>query len=118
MQRAFKRADVELRNELRVGLRRAAEPVRTSAEQLAVSSIRNIGVPWSRMRVGVTQTSVYVAPRQRGVKARGGPKRRPNLFDLLLGRSLEPALAQNIGKVEAELEHVIDTVGRRFSDGA
>lgn len=113
LQRAFRRADVDLRKELRVGLRAAAEPVKTSAEQLALSQISHMTIPWSKMRVGVTQREVYVAPKNRGIKARGNdPRRRPNLFDLLLGRSLEPALAQNIGKVEAELEHVLDVVGR------
>lgn len=115
LQRAFRRADPLLRKELRVGLRKAAEPVRSSAEQLALSQIPRMTVPWSRMRVGVTQREVYVAPRQRGLKTRGpDPRRRPNLFDLLMGRSLEPALAQNIGGVERELEHVLDVVGHEW----
>lgn len=115
LQRAFRRADRELRLELRRGLRRAAEPVRTTAEGLAVSEIRRMTLPWSRMRVGVTTNSVYVAPRQRGIKGRGrDPRRRPNLFDLIMGRSLEPALAQNMGQVEAELEQVLDTVGQAW----
>lgn len=112
LQKAFRRADADLRKELRAGLRRAAEPVKTSAEQLALERISHMTIPWSKMRVGVTQREVYVAPKQRGIKARGDdPRRRRNLFDLLLGKSLEPALAQNIGKVEAELEHVLDVVG-------
>jgi hypothetical protein len=115
LQRAFRRADPVLRKELRAGLRLAAEPVKTSAEQLALSEISHMTIPWSKMRVGVTQREVYVAPRQRGIKARGDdPRRRRNLFDLLLGKSLEPALAQHLGDVELELEHVIDSVGRAW----
>lgn len=111
LQRAFKRADGTLQKDFRASLRVAAEPVRASAETLAVENIRRIGVPWSRMRVGVTQREVYVAPRQRGQKGKDRRLRRPNLFDLLMGRALEPALDQNIGKVEVAMERLLDTVG-------
>jgi len=117
LQRAFKRADGTLQKDFRTSLRVAAEPVRASAEQLAVEKIRRIGVPWSRMRVGITQREVYVAPVKRGQKGRDQRLRRPNLFDLLMGRSLEPALDQNIGKVEANVEKVLETVGRDWETG-
>lgn len=118
LQRAFKAADVTLQKDLRAGLRAAAEPVRASAEQLAVENITRIGIPWSRMRVGVTTRDVYVAPRKRGLKTRGDdPRRRPNLFDLILGRALEPALDRNVGQVEAGLERVLDTVGSAWEQG-
>jgi hypothetical protein len=111
LQRAFKRADAALQKDLRTGLRLAAEPVRSAAESLALENIRRIGVPWSRMRIGVTQKTVYVAPRERGQKGRDRRLKRPNLFDLLMGRSLQPALDQNISRVEASMETVLDTVG-------
>jgi hypothetical protein len=117
LQRAFKAADKTLQKDLRSGLRAAAEPVRASAETLAVEKITRIGVPWSRMRVGVTQREVYVAPRQRGQKGKDQRLRRPNLFDLLMGRALEPALDQNIDKVEAALEGVLGSVGRSWETG-
>lgn len=118
LQRAFKHADKVLSTELRDGLKEAAEPVRQAAEELAVANITRIGVPWSRMRVGVTQKTVYVAPRQRGTKGRGDdPRRRPNLFGLMMGRSLEPALDRNVGQVEARLERLLDTVGRAWETG-
>ena len=117
LQRAFKCADGTLQKDFRASLRAAAEPVRASAESLAVEKIRRIGVPWSRMRVGVTQREVYVAPVKRGQKGRDQRLRRPNLFDLLMGRALEPALDRNIGKVEANVEKVLETVGRDWETG-
>lgn len=117
LQRAFKAADATLQKNLREGLRAAAEPVRASAETLAVEKIARIGVPWSRMRVGVTQREVYVAPRQRGQKGRDQRLRRPNLFDLLMGRALQPALDQNIAKVERQLERLLDAVGSSWERG-
>ena len=110
--RAFSVADKILTRELKDALREAAEPVRSEAEILAVGRIPRIGISWSRMRVGVTAHSVYIAPRQRG--ARGGARRRPNLASLLLGRSMEPALEHNIGQVEDELEDMLATVGRAW----
>lgn len=115
MQRVLKVAPRDLRLEMRRELRGVAEPVRLDAERLARSRITRIGVPWSQMRVGVTQRLVYVAPRQRGVKARGDRRyRRPNLADLLMGRAMEPALAENEGRIVNRLEHVLDIVGREW----
>lgn len=110
LQRAFKVADKSLERELRAGLRRAAEPVRVDAEALAASSIRRITLPWSRMRVGVTTRSVYVAPRQKG--ARHGARRRSSFAGLLLDRSMLPALRRNEPRVAAELDNVLATVGK------
>ncbi len=85
------------------------------AERLAVSGIRRIGIPWSRMRVGVTAHSVYVAPRKRGLKTRGSdPRRRPNLAGLLMGESLLPALQQNESRVASQVGHLLDEVGREW----
>jgi hypothetical protein len=61
------------------------------------------------MRVGVTQSLVYVAPRQRGKKTTASQK-RPNLKNLLLDRALEPALEQNIHGVTGEVEHMLNGV--------
>lgn len=110
LSRAFALADKALKKEFRTALREVAEPVRVGAERLAVSGIPTIGLPWSRMRVGVTRHSVYVAPRQRGRRSTI-LSRRPNLADLLLDRSLLPALKQNEAVVAAEMEKMLDTVG-------
>lgn len=109
LNRAFARADKQVKAEFRGTLRKAAEPVRQDAESLAVAGIRNIGEPWSRMRVGVTRSLVYVAPRQRGRKT-GAGARRPNLKGLLLERSLEPALENNIDGVTNDVEHMLNGV--------
>lgn len=112
-QRALKVADAELSKEFRVRLRKVAEPVRADAERLALAGIPKIGIPWSRMRVGVTQTTVYVAPKQRGSRGRTG-RHRPNLFDLLLGRSLDPALDMNEPRIRAEFEDLLVDVARKW----
>lgn len=111
LSRAFRLADKELIKELRTSLRKVAEPVRVDAEHLALTEIRRMTLPWSVMRVGVNQREVYVAPKLRGVKTRGrDPRRRPNLFDLLLGRSLEPALEHNEGRVVFEVERMLGKI--------
>ncbi len=109
LNRAFKAADRTLSRELRVSLRAAVEPVRTTAEQLATEQIPRIGVPWSQMRIGVTTTSVYLAPKQRGTKFQS--RRRPNLAKLLLERSMQPALEQNESLVVENVERTLATVG-------
>ncbi len=113
LQRALKVADTTLHRELRTRLREVAEPVRADSERLAAAGIPRLGVPWSRMRVGVTQSSVYVAPRQRGARGRGG-SRRPNLADLLLGRAMIPALTENQPRVLVEMDRLLETVGRAW----
>lgn len=114
LSRAFAKADRTLKKDLRVRLAEAAEPVRADAQNLAAAEIRNLhhGDPWVRMRVGVTTTSVYVAPRQRGAtsRARSG-RRRPNLKQLLLDRAMEPALAHNRERIVRRVDDVLDHVG-------
>jgi hypothetical protein len=95
-----------------VSLRAAAEPVRADAERLAVETIPRIGVPWSRMRIGVTTTSVYLAPRQRGAKL---PKRRrPNLAALLLGGRWSRRSPERAVKVVAKIDAMLGVVGRAW----
>lgn len=112
LSRAFAVADRRLSREFRKGLRSAAEPIRADAESLAVERISRIGLEWSRMRTGVSRTSVYVAPRKRGSKTGAGKRR--NLFDLLGFRSLEPALDRNIDDVSRRVDGVLETVGRAW----
>lgn len=115
LQRAFKAADSAVHRGFRSTLREVAEPVRADAELLAVSGIRRIGVPWSRMRVGVTTTSVYVAPRQRGKASRANRNiRRPNLADLLMNRAMEPALDHNRASVVEGVDRLLAEVGRKW----
>jgi hypothetical protein len=116
LQAALAHADRSVRLGVRKGLRQAAEPVQRGAEELAQTNIRNIGPKWSRMRVGVTRNLVYVAPRQKGTRGRG-PRRRPNLADLLMDRAMQPALDQHEAEVEARLEELLDHISDDFNRG-
>jgi hypothetical protein len=108
LNRAFAVADRSLKRELTEALRDVGEPVRADAERLAATSIPRVGIAWSRMRVGITTTTVYVAPRSR----RRAGTRRPNLAGLLLDRALTPALTANVGEVERRFGKMLDTVGK------
>lgn len=110
LNRAFRLADRELATELRGRLKDAAEPVRADAERLAAASIPRIGLPWSRMRVGVTTNNVYVAPKHRGT--RDERRRRRNLAGLLLERSMLPALDQNKDDVVRAVDNLLVEIGR------
>jgi hypothetical protein len=58
-----------------------------------------------------------LAPRQRGQKGRDQRLRRPNLAELLLQRSMEPALAQNTAAVMAGVDVALATlVGRVWEE--
>lgn len=114
LQRAFALADRKLSKELRGSLRDAAEPVRVGAETLAGSRIPRIGVPWSRMRVGVTRHSVYVAPRERGTRLQS--RKRRNLPGLLLDRAMLPALSANQTQVERRVDKLLGEVGRAWEN--
>lgn len=113
LNRALRRTDRDVRAGIRKELRGVAEPVRAQAEQLAASEIRNIGHDWSRMRVGITTDTVYVAPRKRGVKR--GANKRKNLAPLLMDRAMQPALDDNTGLVERRFEAMLGQVTDDFS---
>ena len=117
LSRAFAYADRDSRRELRAAFREVAEPVARDAESLAVARIRRMpeSPRWSLMRVGVTRTAVYVAPKQRGVRRRDDPHRRPNLADLMMDRAMEPALEQNQHEIEVAVEHALDRLADHFN---
>jgi len=115
LRTAFRVAGSAMSKDLDAALRSAGEPVRQSAQSNATAGIRRIGVPWSRMRVGITRHTVYVAPVERGVKTRGGDRRRrPNLARLIQDRSLDPALEQNRAKVVQEVKDAVRDMGRAW----
>lgn len=97
LNRAFAQLSADLRHELRAELAAAGEPVANAAEQLALANISHIGDHWSRMRVGVTTTLVYVAPRSR--RRRKASYARPNLAPLLMDKAMQPALEQKAPEV-------------------
>lgn len=115
LQRAFALVGPAAKKELRAALKEIGEPIARDAESLATARISRIGQAWPQMRVGVTQNLVYVAPKQRGRLSRQNPaRRRPNLFDLLMGRAMEPALDQNIPGAEAAVGRALDRVGSQW----
>ena len=116
LTRAFRAADREVAKDLKDALEEAAQPVRRDAQSLALSSIRNMtrSPQWSRMRVGTTRHTVYVAPVEKGTRGRGNKSlRRGDRFKgLMLGRALEPALEQNTARVIDRVDDMLVDVGR------
>lgn len=115
LQKAWAVADKETSKELRSALRDAAEPVKTDAQTLAATSIKRPktgGPDWSRMRVGVTRKSVYVAPKQRSTRNKS--MRREKWADRIAFRAMQPALDRNIHQVEAKVDDALGTVGRKW----
>lgn len=110
LERAFRLYGRGMEKGLREALESGAEVVRPEAETLASTNIRRITLPWSRMRVGVTRRTAYVAPAQRGGRARG----RPNLAPLLRTQ-METALGNNTTRIEAEFEDALADLARMWS---
>lgn len=111
----FAHAPKDVNRAYRAELRTVAFPVQQTAQQLAVERISRIGVPWSRFRIGVTRTLVYVAPRQRGVNSRGNARlRRPNLARRMAHEVTGPALAVNRHKVERDFDEMLDRLVRKW----
>jgi len=115
LRTAFRVAGNAMDRDLDDALKSSADPVKSSAEA-NTSAIRNLreprgdGISWRSMRVGITAHTVYVAPVNRGRRGR----RRRNLFDLLMQRSLEPALAENRSRVEQEVKDAVRDMGRAW----
>lgn len=112
LQRAFALADKDVRKGFGKSLREAGEPVRADAQHAAATRIRNMSVPWSRMRVGSTAVGVYIAPVKRASRGRGNLRRRPNLADLLMGRAMLPALESNQPQVVQRVERLLGEMSR------
>lgn len=108
LQRACADSEKEVKTAVRSKLSKAAEPVRVEAERVAASEIRNLGPAWGRMRVGVTTTLVYVAPKSR----RHGGTARKNLGNLLL-KSMQEALDTKTDDVVKNLEGALDEIAAR-----
>lgn len=112
LQAAFKLASVELISELKDTLFVVTEPVRADAVQLAGQEITKMTTEWSQFRLGITPTSVYVAPVQRGTKA--ASRKRPKFAGLLLGRSMIPALEENQPHVIEGVDKMLGDIGRKW----
>jgi hypothetical protein len=109
----LKHAEKAIRLGVRKEIRQAAEPVRATAQELAIARVRNMTVGWSRMRVGVTQAGVYVVPRKRGTRT---PKhKRPEFSDLMMARVMEPALYYHQAGAVRDIERIVDRECARFN---
>jgi hypothetical protein len=128
LQQAFALAEREARLFVRAELRHVAEPIRAEAEQLALTSISGMGrnrksAKWGKMRVGVTRTLIYVAPRQRGRLTKQNPDRwgrgyyKGDFGGRLMRVAMEPALEHHAPDVEARMEHALDRMADHFNRG-
>jgi hypothetical protein len=95
---------------VREALREAGGPVRDHAQSLAQSRIRNATPRWTRMKVGSTMSTVYVAPSAR--RAGGSP--RPNYGGLLMRKAMIPAVDEKQDEVIAKFEDALDKIANVF----
>ena len=114
LNRDFRRFSGDISTQLVDGLKEAAEDVRTDAEQLALGRIRNMprSPRWAGMKINVARgnAAVRMYPKARSRRRPGGG--RSNLANLLLDRSMDPALEQNAAGVEKKVD---DLLGRLAS---
>lgn len=113
LNRAFALADTTMRKQLPSVLKLHAEPVRLDAQRNALNI--GTGFPWSRMRIGVTRGSVYVAPVQRGTRL--FTRKRPRFDTRLRTRAMEPALDANRAKIEKSVDELVARIERQFNRG-
>lgn len=117
LTRAFTRLDRNLGRGIKEAMEAAADPVRKDASDLVrqnVSGMARSRVPWWSMRVGSTVRSAFIAPEQRGVKGRGGDRRRrPNLVGRM-DPQMREALARNRDKVEGSVLVELDELFRQW----
>lgn len=106
LQRGFKGVSKDASKGLRVELRKVGEGVRSLAESKASSEITRIGPKWGRMRLGVTTSYVYIAPRSR----RGTGSPRPNLAGLLMSRAMIPAAEESQEATVLAVEGMLDRI--------
>ncbi len=109
LNRAFARSSGDVKKGMRAELRKVAEPVKPVATGLAQANIQNIGGRWSEFRIGVTQAAVYIAPKAR--RKSGSP--RPNLAQLLLKKSMIPAVKSKEGDIERGFDEWINGINHR-----
>jgi hypothetical protein len=107
LMRSFALISDELKLGLRYKLAEAASPAGARAAQYAYDRIRNMGERWSRMKIGVSATAVYLAPASR--RRRGSP--RPNLGPLLLKESMLPAATEQMPVVRENLDAWLTELG-------
>ncbi len=113
LNRALARADKDTRRLVRAAEREIAAPVKTAAEQHALTDISRIDTKsaWWKMRIGVTQKAIYVVPARRN---RGGSK-RPRFDDTLWDKAMKPAAEENEARFEAGVEVALEKMAAIFN---
>lgn len=119
LQRAFRVANKEVARDVRTAIEQAGEPIRQRAQDLVrieISGMARSRLPWWTIRTGVERNTIgFIVPQQRGVKTRGGERRRrPNLAPLIAAQE-EAALNENIGRVEGEFKQALNEVARAWA---
>lgn len=116
VQRAFAKADRDVRLGFRAELRNVAEPVRADIEEAAPHVIRNLSRSpgWARMRTGVTRREVYVVPRLKGSHGRG-PTRRPNFSRLMFYGVMQPAMRGNQAEIVRRFDQALERMAANFN---
>lgn len=113
LQRLFAKAGPEARKEVRSLEREVADPVKVSAQAFAVSRIPRITQEWAGMRIGITRSLVYVAPRKRGTKVER--RKRKKFARLLDTRSLTPAGEANQPLLEKRMDVLFSEFSSRWN---
>jgi hypothetical protein len=110
LNRAFAQASKDVNREMRAELRAVAEPIKRVATGLAQASLSNLGSGrWSKFRIGVTQTAVYMVP-----SARNRTKRhRPKFGVALLEKAMIPAVKSKEGDIERGFEVWLESINHR-----
>ena len=111
VEAAFTKLDLSVDPVTGKALRAMAVPVRNEAQELAVTNIGNMGpgAPWSRLKIGRRRTMVYIAERQKR-QPTGSP--RTNLWNLMMGQALIPALQHHEREIKAAVAAEIDRLCR------
>jgi hypothetical protein len=114
---AFKLYGRGLDKGLREAVEAGAEVVRPDASALTATTIQRSEIDWTAMRAGVKGRVGFVAPVQRGTYSRRDPRyRRGQRFvDRVVTQALEPALEQNVPRVEQEFEDALADLARMWS---
>lgn len=110
LKRSLHEVSGGIEKNLTADLKEAARPAKDIAERLALSKISGMKrsrVHWNEMRLGVSGSIVYIAPKQRGAK-RTPARRRPNLSSLIVEKAINPALEVSEHRIEAGAQKAVD----------
>lgn len=111
LERAFRQAGNGVAPAFRKQLKEVAAPVKLTAETYAATRIARNTPRWSRMRVGMSKSVLYMVPREKGRRGRGDPKfRRSQFGQMLLDRAMIPAVQENRSLLEQGVERTLDHV--------